>query len=65
MSSTNNKVAKPKSAQMHPGPGFRIRRDIERPDPDVVTRRSRAFDTPGDLRPDEPALHDGPGHPHA
>ena len=26
-------VSKPKSAEMHPGPGFRIRLDVERPDP--------------------------------
>jgi RraA family protein len=29
-------VGKPKSAEMHPGPGFRIRSDIERTEPDVV-----------------------------
>ena len=45
MSSTNNKVSKPKSALMHPGPGFRIRRNIERPDAEV-TAGFRAFDTP-------------------
>jgi regulator of RNase E activity RraA len=41
----NNKVDKPKSALMHPGPGFRIRRQIARPDPEVVAG-FRAFDTP-------------------
>src|SRR5919202_6384330 len=29
-------VGKPKSAEMHPGPGFRIRFDVERPEPEVV-----------------------------
>jgi RraA family protein len=29
-------AAKPKTAEMHPGPGFRFRQEIERPDPDVV-----------------------------
>jgi regulator of RNase E activity RraA len=43
--STNNKVDKPKSAAMHPGPGFRIRRRIERPAPEVVTGFG-AFDAP-------------------
>lgn len=38
-------VGKPKSAEMHPGPGFRIRTDWERPDP-AVTRALAAFDTP-------------------
>jgi regulator of RNase E activity RraA len=38
-------VNKPKSAAIHPGPGFRIRRSIERPDPAVVAGL-RAFDTP-------------------
>jgi regulator of RNase E activity RraA len=38
-------VNKPKSAAMHPGPGFRIQRNFERPDPDVVAG-FRAFDTP-------------------
>jgi len=36
---------KPKSAAIHPGPGFRIRRQIERASPDVVAGL-RAFDTP-------------------
>jgi regulator of RNase E activity RraA len=38
-------VGKPKSAEMHPGPGFRIRHDIERPDPDLVSALGQ-FDTP-------------------
>jgi regulator of RNase E activity RraA len=38
-------VDKPKSAEMHPGPGFRIRVDIDRPDPDTVAG-FRAFGTP-------------------
>jgi regulator of RNase E activity RraA len=38
-------VGKPKSAEMHPGPGFRIRKDIERPSPEVVAA-FHAFDTP-------------------
>lgn len=38
-------VGKPKSAEMHPGPGFRIRTAIERPDPSLV-EGFRAFPTP-------------------
>ena len=38
-------VGKPKSAEMHPGPGFRIRLDIERPDPAGVAALG-AFPTP-------------------
>ena len=38
-------AGKPKSAEMQPGPGFRIRNEIERPDPDVVAGLG-AFDTP-------------------
>jgi regulator of RNase E activity RraA len=38
-------VGKPKSAEMHPGPGFRIRHDVERPDPELV-RALGEFDTP-------------------
>jgi regulator of RNase E activity RraA len=37
-------AGKPQSAEMHPGPGFRIREDVERPDPEVVTALG-AFDT--------------------
>lgn len=46
MSSTSaNPISKPKSAAVHPGPGFRIRRGFERPDSDVVGGFC-AFDTP-------------------
>ncbi len=38
-------VNKPKSAEMHPGPGFRMRRDIERAAPDVIEGFA-AFETP-------------------
>jgi regulator of RNase E activity RraA len=38
-------VGKPKSAEMHPGPGFRIRTDWDRPDPEIVSALS-AFETP-------------------
>jgi regulator of RNase E activity RraA len=38
-------VSKPKSAEMHPGPGFRICVDIERPDPDVIAAITE-FPTP-------------------
>jgi RraA family protein len=37
--------AKPRSAEMHPGPGFRLRFDIERPDRYLIERFAR-FDTP-------------------
>jgi regulator of RNase E activity RraA len=30
-------VGKPQSAEMHPGPGFRLRYEIERPDPETVS----------------------------
>ncbi len=36
---------KPKSADLHPGPGFRLRHEIERPDRELVARLAR-FDTP-------------------
>jgi regulator of RNase E activity RraA len=36
---------KPKSAEMHPGPGFRLKYDVERPDAELVARFGR-FDTP-------------------
>ena len=39
------KVSKPQSAEMHPGPGFRIRSRIERPSPDTVAALG-AFETP-------------------
>jgi regulator of RNase E activity RraA len=38
-------VGKPKSADMHPGPGFRIRYEIDRPEPEVVTGLG-AFEIP-------------------
>jgi regulator of RNase E activity RraA len=38
-------VSKPQSAEMHPGPGFRIRTDIDRHDPEVVAG-FQAFETP-------------------
>lgn len=38
-------VGKPKTAEMHPGPGLRIRAGIERVDPDLVSAFGR-FDTP-------------------
>lgn len=38
-------VGKPKSAEMHPGPGFRIRCDVDRPSTDVVDALGR-FETP-------------------
>jgi len=38
-------VGKPKSAELHPGPGFRIRLDGERPEPATVTGFG-AFETP-------------------
>jgi regulator of RNase E activity RraA len=38
-------ASKPKSAEMHPGPGFRVRREIERADPDVVAGLGE-FETP-------------------
>lgn len=36
---------KPKSSKIHPGPGFRIRRQISRPDPEVIAE-FRNFETP-------------------
>lgn len=38
-------AGKPKSAELHPGPGFRLRSDIERPDPEAVAGFAE-FDTP-------------------
>jgi regulator of RNase E activity RraA len=38
-------VSKPQSAAMHPGPGFRIRSEIARPDPELVARFG-SYDTP-------------------
>jgi RraA family protein len=36
---------KPKSAEMSPGPGFRVRRNIQRPDPSLIDR-FREFESP-------------------
>lgn len=38
-------VKKPKTAEMNPGPGFRIRNNITRPDPSVIAGLGE-FDTP-------------------
>ena len=38
-------AAKPKTADMHPGPGFRVRHDIERPDKAIVDGLGQ-FETP-------------------
>ncbi|MGH2952430.1 MAG: RraA family protein [Solirubrobacterales bacterium] len=38
-------MGKPKTAELHPGPGFRIRTEIERPDAKIVSALGR-FDTP-------------------
>jgi regulator of RNase E activity RraA len=38
-------VSKPKSAEMTPGPGFRVRREIERPDAEVIAGFAE-FETP-------------------
>jgi regulator of RNase E activity RraA len=42
---TANGAGKPKTADMHPGPGFRVRVDIERPSAEVVTGLGE-FETP-------------------
>ena len=34
-------VGKPQSAEMHPGPGFRLRYEMERPDPETVSGLGR------------------------
>ena len=55
-------VGKPKSAEMHPGPGFRVRHEIERPDAETV-KGFEAFETPAisdlmnRLYTMEPAIH--------
>ena len=36
---------KPQTAEMHPGPGFRVRHEIQRPHPDTIAG-FREFDTP-------------------
>ena len=38
-------AAKPRSAEVHPGPGFRVRVDCERVDPEIVAALGR-FETP-------------------
>jgi regulator of RNase E activity RraA len=38
-------VGKPKSAEMHPGPGFRVRFDVDRPDAELVRALGR-YETP-------------------
>lgn len=43
--SDSGTAGKPKSAEMHPGPGFRIREAFERPDPELVKGLGE-FDTP-------------------
>ena len=45
MSATQQVVSKPKSAEMHPGPGFRVRDGVEHPSEDVIPRLAR-FETP-------------------
>jgi RraA family protein len=45
MEQERNIVSKPKSAELHPGPGFRIRTEITRPDSSLV-EAFRQFDTP-------------------
>jgi RraA family protein len=36
---------KPRSSEMHPGPGFRIRREVERPEPGLIAQLAE-FETP-------------------
>jgi regulator of RNase E activity RraA len=43
--STANVATKPKSAEMHVGPGFRLRHEFDRPDPAIVAGFAD-FDTP-------------------
>ena len=38
-------AAKPRSAELHPGPGFRVRTEIQRPDP-ALMNEFRRFATP-------------------
>src|SRR4051812_25575969 len=40
-----NKPSRPKSAEMTPGPGFRVRRFVDRPTPNLVDM-FRDFETP-------------------
>jgi len=43
--SSGGGVGKPKSAEMHPGPGFRLQETFDRPDPALINGL-REFDTP-------------------
>lgn len=45
MSNTSIGAEKPKSAELHPGPGFRIRQDFERPPTEIVDGLA-GFETP-------------------
>jgi regulator of RNase E activity RraA len=45
MSAQATGAGKPKTADMHPGPGFRVRVDIERPSPETVSGLGE-FETP-------------------
>jgi regulator of RNase E activity RraA len=45
MSVTEQPVSKPKTAEMHPGPGFRVRRCLEPLPEDIILRLGR-FETP-------------------
>jgi regulator of RNase E activity RraA len=38
-------VGKPRTAELHPGPGFRVRNEIERPSPETIAGLGE-FDTP-------------------
>ncbi len=55
-----NAKTTPKSAQMNPGPGFRVRLDFKRPDPEIV-EQYRQFETPdiSDMLNRMYALHTG------
>src|SRR5260221_5163607 len=45
MHTLNAAISKPKSSEIHPGPGFRFRRNITRPKPQTLARL-RDFPTP-------------------
>jgi regulator of RNase E activity RraA len=45
MDTLNAAISKPKSSEIHPGPGFRFRRKITRPNPETLARL-RCFPTP-------------------
>jgi len=59
-------VGKPKTAELHPGPGFRVNHEIERPSPETVAGLGE-FDTPAisdlmnRLYTMSPAIHDVTG----